>query len=126
MTTIPTSNPEGYEASAYLDVDVTSRGGIRLRIRGIRTISIAIAPSALAAALDGLVPGLSVTYATPVVAPTGLGAVVNAYGLKWVRLGGVLPEGLWADQTGFCTRTDSEIAKLLSVGAEVLSEGVTL
>ena len=126
MTAIPTSDPEGYGGSAGLLVESTPRGDIWFHMRGARSGVITVSPSDLVEALIGLVPGLSVTYVPPVVVPTGLGAVVNAYGLKWVRVGGVLPKGLWADQTGFCTKTDSEIAKLLSAGAEVLSEGVTL
>ena len=126
MTTIKTSNPEVHGASVCLDVGVTSRGDIWMCIGAARTISITVSPSDLAAALNGLVPGLSVTYPTPVVVPQGIGAVVQAYRMYWIRVGGARPEGLWSSENGYWTKTDSEIAKLLSAGAEVLSEGVTL
>ena len=126
MITIKTSNPEVHGASACLEVRSNPHGDIWLCIGAARTISITVSPSDLAAALNGLVPGLSVTYVPPVMVPQGIGAVVQAYRMYWIRVGGVVPEGLWSSENGYWTKTDSEIAKLLSAGAEILSGGVTL
>lgn len=126
MTTEIFSNPSETRiksSSGTLSVRRNEKDGVRVALRAGGGIAFATFPAVeLAEALDQI-PGFNVTYTPPAPQiPQGIGAIVDRCGnliTRWSK-DVALP---WIDTSGG-KYSDTDIALLLTIGAQIRSEGV--